>query len=568
MTGYLMHQKKQTILHPLFLLCRQVGRQVAYGIAMKSAYERLIRIAESGSPEIRPADIEEFSDYLLRVFLDYSWFPQTDTDWGYRVAREAAELVLSKLLEMRKRGVALSTIQKIVSDFVSSPATAAFLTPEAIRLIYSDPPSEWSDFVSQGAEHHCRLIRHAASMAIRKHTAGMKRVSLDTRELEDELFGVVMEEVLRCLSDPSARVWTRNQAIPAVFPLEGTRGMRHGMIVRIALSKEGKRLATYRSDRQLFVWNLENKELIRSWDLSLFIDSPPDETITSPPSLFFSVTGSNLALETRDKIVFVFTVDEEEHAIRSYDENTQKEFLSEFGIPFLADRNAASVDGFSLRTRIGDETNLIQYTQKVYDWCCDRPNRIFAAASETERAMPEWMRRAGFDRAVFHIAKKRLIDLIRKRTHTNYACWRCGSMISGLSDTQCRRCGADFTRCPLGCETSEPLGVSNRWQCPCCGMASRNAEAMIPVEVEDWYAAPPSPESEWRDSHDIQRILDVLKNTSVAYKKKDIPCDRVILLKAEGKTNEEIGTELGIPRGSVDYIWNQCRQQIILSFGE
>jgi len=568
MTGIFKRPNNQAILHPLFLLCRQFGRQVAYGIAMKSAYERLNRIAESDSPEIDPKEFDLFSDYLLRAFQEYPWFPHEDTGWGIQVAREAADLVIGKLVEMRKRGVVLSTIQKVISDFVSSPTTAAFLTPTAICLIYSDPPSEWSELISLGAEYHCRLIRHAASMAIRKHTAGMKRISLDTRELEDELFGMVMEEVLRCLSDPSARVWTRNRPSPAVFPSEGMRGMRHGMIIRIALSKEGTRLAAYRSDRQLFIWDLERKELMRSWDLSLLSDDPPEETIASPPFLFFSMTGSNLALETKEKKVYVIAVDAEERAIRQYDENTAQDFLRDFGVPYLPDRTIAAEDGFSLLTRTGEEIDPIRYTQKVYDWCCDRTNRLFAAASETERAMPEWMSRAGFDRAVFHIAKKRLIDLIRKRTHTNYACWRCGSMISSLSDTQCRRCGADFTQCPLGCESDEPLGPSNRWQCPRCGMASRSAESVIPVEIEDGYSAYQSPESEWRDNHDMQRILDVLKNASVAYKKKDIPCDRVILLKAEGKTNEEIGSELGIPRGSVDYIWNQCRQQIILSFGE
>lgn len=540
---------------------------------MESVHHRLIRILESDSLETSQEDADALAQHLIHTFCEYTWFPQSDMDRICRIAREAAELVLSKLLELKSRNISPAIIQKIVTDFSSSPLTAAFLTPESIRLIYCDPPTGWSEFARQGAEYHCRLIRHASSLAVRKYVSGMKRISLDVRELEDELFGVVMEEVLRCLSDQSARFWMRNGAEPSIFPSEGARGLRRGMIVRVALSKDGNRLATFRSDRHLFVWAPKQNELIRSWDLNLLMESAPEEKKAAPEALFFSESGSRIALETQDQKIYVFSLNQDESSIRDssirvYAESEKQEFLNEFGVPFISDRNLIEGNGFTLRTRTGDASTLVQYSSLVFDWCNDRENQVLATASEIERAMPEWMNRAGFDRAVFHIAKKRLIDLIRKRTHTNYACWRCGSMISGLSDTQCRRCGADFTRCPMGCATREILDAANRWQCPRCGTASRISESAISVEVEDWYADSQSHGADWRDSHDMQRILDVLKNRSIAYKKKDIPCDRVIVLKAEGKTNEEIGAELGIPRGSVDYVWNQCRQQIILAFGK
>ncbi len=99
-------------------------------------------------------------------------------------------------------------------------------------------------------------------------------------------------------------------------------------------------------------------------------------------------------------------------------------------------------------------------------------------------------------------------------------------------------------------------------------MTTRAAESALQVEMGDWHADPQSTGSEWRDSHDMERILHVLQNVSLAYKKIEIPCGRLVVLKAEGKTNEEIGVELGIPRGSVDYIWNQCKQRILYAFGE
>ena len=85
---------------------------------------------------------------------------------------------------------------------------------------------------------------------------------------------------------------------------------------------------------------------------------------------------------------------------------------------------------------------------------------------------------------------------------------------------------------------------------------------------EDLYGDIHSREQEWKREHDLDRIKSVLDKRTVTYRKRQIAYNQVLDLKAKGLTNEEIGVELGIPRGSVDYIWNQCRQEILNHFGE
>ena len=72
----------------------------------------------------------------------------------------------------------------------------------------------------------------------------------------------------------------------------------------------------------------------------------------------------------------------------------------------------------------------------------------------------------------------------------------------------------------------------------------------------------------WKDQHDLERIYRVLHRYVVTYKDRQIPCDKLARLKAEGKTNEEIGLILKIPRGSVDYVWNQCRSYWVEYVGQ
>ncbi|MBN2325882.1 MAG: hypothetical protein JXR73_01920 [Candidatus Omnitrophica bacterium] len=537
---------------------------------METAQTILYALSEAAARDASPSIMTEYQNALAALLIEKikerPWRIARHSSWYEHAARDAAELIVDKVMDMHARRIKPSMIRKTLDEMAANPLSAMFLTAAAVHVIYSDHPGEWDAFVNEGANYHCRIIRRAAALAVRRHVAGMNRFSIDAGELEDELFGMVMEEIVRCLSDPASRIWTRKSAEPESYPAKGARGMRRGMMMRVALSPEGDRLASLRTDNRLFVWDLAARELMHAWDLQM-LDSPPGNMESAlPEHLFFSVAGDRIAVEFATQKVYVLSM--ADAAVQQFGEADRQRFLRWFGAPFRPDRSESSMNDFRFSARSGETLSLDQYSRRIYDWSRNATSTRLATASETDRLMPEWMQKAGFERAVHHIAKKRLIDLIRKRTHTNYACWRCGSMSSSLSDAQCRRCGADFTRCPLGCEAGEELDFSNRWQCPHCGMNTRIAESSVQVEVDEWHADPRSGADQWSDSHDMERILEALKNASIAYKKKDIPCSRLIALKAQGKTNEDIGVALGVPRGSVDYIWSQCKKQITLTFGE
>jgi ribosomal protein L40E len=532
---------------------------------MESIHNFLHKIVSNGSPLKQQETVTALSGILLNQLCGQPWFPNHDDNWSTGIAEEASIQIIDKLTSLNTRELDSSTIEKSVAEIASNLPNAIFYTPDVIRMIYSDHAPKFDALVNQGAEQHYYLVRRAASHAVRRHSPGMKRVSIDPTDLEEELWGVMLEELVRCMSDSHARVWRNGESQAIVFPEEGTRGSRRGIIMRIALSQDGSRIAAIRSDRMVFVWDIAQKMLIHSWNIDIPGFMKYNEI---HERLYFSAAGDRLAVELNNNSVAVITIEDSSNQIKIFDQADRDQFLNEFGIPYLPERSPDKLNGFSLTTRMGQETKFREYCNDVYDWCCDEKGQTIAAASEIERSMPAWMHDAGFERAVFHIAKKRLIDLIRKRTHTNYACWQCGSMSSSMTDEHCRKCGMDFSRCPIGCDSEETLNASNRWKCSSCGMASRIAEPVVEIEVEDWHADSKIDGFEWRDAHDMDRILQALKKNSVIYKKIEIPCDVLVQLKSEGRTNEDIGQEVGIPRGSVDYVWNQCKQQILLSIGE
>ncbi|MEW6234430.1 MAG: hypothetical protein AB1656_03495 [Candidatus Omnitrophota bacterium] len=533
------------------------ARQLLYGILQTGA---------SGAS--RDSSAQRLTALMLTQLGKQPWFPAQEEKWCERIAASAADGVMAKLMALAERQMEKADLETHLDDLADDLTSTVFYTPEGVRLIYSPHPPVFDALAQTGAEIHSRLIHRAAFNAVRRNASGLKHLSLNPADLSDELWGAVMEELLRCLGDASARVWTKGDPAPAVFPLDGVRGARQGIILRVALSKDGTRLAAVRSDSMLYAWNVPQRELIRCWDLKEL--NPLSEKRWEPAYLYFSQTGAQLALETDAQMVFTFSLEESDLHVGSFREENKEVFLQQFGEPFLPDLELAKTSALQIRAKSGILAPLSQYLQKVYDWTCDAKGKTIATASEQERAMPEWMLKAGFERAVFHIAKKRLIDLIRKHTHTSYACWRCGSMISGPSETKCRRCGADFTRCPAGCPIppSEPLGAANRWQCPHCGLAARVWEPIYQVELEDRMADSEPEIKEWQRRHDMERIQRALRKESLAYKNREIAFDRLLSLKAEGITNEEIAIRLDIPRGSVDYVWNQCKQRIMQFFGE
>ncbi len=99
-------------------------------------------------------------------------------------------------------------------------------------------------------------------------------------------------------------------------------------------------------------------------------------------------------------------------------------------------------------------------------------------------------------------------------------------------------------------------------------MSSRIREPMGEPKADDLYGERDYSNQDWQNQHDLKRIQEKLKDVVITYRKRAISCSRFLELKAQGLTNEEIGNELGVPRGSVDYIWNQCRNHIHRHFDE
>jgi|GEM_PF-2934151 len=539
---------------------------------MENAYELLLTLVRNEIPaDQEEASLHELSRVIMDLIRDKPWFPSREIEWGEQRSTEAARHVISKLKVLRTQRLDRDELHKSVASIAANLASAIFFIPATVSVIYSPPAAGFEPFIQEGANQHCRLIQRAVAGVVRKNSSGLRGLSLNTQDLEDELWGLVMEEIVRCLTDPFARIWRMDQATPELYPIPGSRGVKRGIITRVALSKTGGRLAACRTDHQLFLWDTRSRELIHVWDLQGLLESlAVDTALYQPGTLYISDDESRIALETEGNRIIVLSVDEPQDSVRFYDKTGKASFLREFGIPYLPPRELRPSPAFRFANREGKQVSWTEYLPEIYDWSIDSQQNAIATASELKRAMPDWMREAGFERSVFHIAKKRLIDLIRKHTNTLYACWRCGSLSHSPSERQCRTCGLDFSRCPGGCRIppSEPLHAGNRWQCPHCGLASRILEPLHDVEIDDQLFGGQSSTSEWQDQHDLERILRVLRKVSVTYKNRQIPCGRLMRLKSEGMTNEEIGRELNIPRGSVDYVWNQCRQEILLVMGE
>ncbi|MBD3268208.1 hypothetical protein GF373_16205 [bacterium] len=395
----------------------------------------------------------------------------------------------------------------------------------------------------------------------------MQSFSLDPGNLEDELFSNVLEEIVRVLTDMSIRVWKEEDSLPSIYPSMDSRGRRKGYFTHVAITPDGSQVAASRTDHTVSVWDLLSDASPAVWDFSLLLSDGPEEPVQIR-RLYFSRDGEKLALESANNFVFVFQLKHGEAPIDVYEEKSGDRFLRAFGEPYIPQQAIFDKKRILLPFPNGCRSPLAEYRNKVFDCAWDEGGRTLVTASEMERSMPAWMIDAGFERAVYHIAKMRLIDLIRKRTHTDYICWHCGSAAANRNETHCPKCGADFTACPIGCSTrpGEILSVDNEWKCSQCGMATRLAQSHRDLEESELPLSVSPEQRDWASEHDLERILDALGKVTIAYRGREIRCDRLVLLKSRGKTNEEIGREIGVPRGSVDYIWNQCRQEILAYF--
>ena len=467
-----------------------------------------------------------------------------------------------KTSDIRKASGVLfeKTLQVGLQDF----ASLVFLTPAVIGKLYSASKANSNDFINQGIAYHCQIIRNAARSVARKHASGIGSFSIDLKELEDELWSCVLEEIVRTMTDMSARVWNLRDRTCITFPPKETRGRRRGYITHVAVSADGSKLATARSDQTLLIWDINSRSLLQSWNYaSLFPELAQNNT--PPDKIIFDAEGNKAALEINKKFVIIFQLTEGTLPINMYDEGRKDLFLQDFGRPYIPD--PAVIDKTQIRIPLlsGTEYPLQDYLSTVLDWSWNKTGEILVTASEELRQVPDWIVDAGFERAVYHITKMRLIDLIRKHTHTDYVCWRCGSSNASRSDAQCPKCGADFSRCPLGCPPveNEPLSVENEWKCSRCGMASRYIQNQREVDESELQLSISPKQRDWSMEHDFERIFNALRHITIAYRGRQIPCTDLVLLKSKGKTNEEIGSEIGIPRGSVDYIWNQCRNEVL-----
>ncbi len=535
-------------------------------------YDLLHTLSPKATVEEESSLIDKLADIMHTRLMNQSWFPKRNTNWGQTLSWQCAVHIIKRIQTTRQSQKDDQEFDRWLNFFIENIETIVFFVPEVIRLIYSPHKAEYEGLVNEGVNQHCRLIRRATATIVRRHAGSLRNLSMNVQEIQDELWGNVLEELVRSLSDTYARVWQLKKNSRSTFPMESVRGRRRGIILRVALSKDGTQLAAFRSDWKLFLWYIDQQELINSWDISPFTEKQSfDQMENIDVHLFFNHKATRIAFEHESRKVAVINNNPDEHpSIRYFDESERDDFFRYFGEPYIPDFSSAKLNGYPVQTRSGNHASISEYLQQVFDWSTDTSENTIATASEQERFMPQWMEDAGFERAIYHIAKKRLIDLIRKYTHTNLACWRCGTFTTALAETQCHQCGTDFTRCPVGCELldHEKLGPKNYWQCPRCGMASKVTEIQQEVEMADRSTGTAKPTATWESEHDFDRILNAVHKLSVAHKDRILSCEDLLKLKADGKTNEEIGQHLGIPRGSVDYVWNQCKKQILLTVGE
>lgn len=485
--------------------------------------------------------VQQFHEHLK----SRSWYIKGQEDWWHQVAQRTVQRMLQQQPSKSNGKTPPNDVEQWLKDGVN----AIFFDPEIVEMIYSPIQNNQTEFINYGANLHCRWSESVVKSLVYRHTNVVSQMSVQPDTLIDELWGMVMEETVICLTDVSVHLWKKDGS-HTEFPPPGTKGRRRGSYMRAAMSSDDKQIASYRIDHQLLIWDTNTQECIKQIDCSA-LNKSSDEPNT-PSMILFSNKKNKIALEYADQSIAVLSLTKDTDEICWFYAEDQARFEKLFG-------------KINLPHRTLHDTASEEKIKDVYDWMTDESGSLLLTASRSTRQVPDWMHQAGFERSIRHIAKKRLIDLIRKYSHTAYACWQCGSMQSTIADTQCRNCDADFTKCPIGCD--ETISAGNHWQCPSCGYTTRHYQAYQEVEPETLDRLADTTASHFQDDMDYQKLVDIMSRVYVTYKNRNIPCAELIRYKSDGCTNETIGKELNIPRGTVDYLWNQCKSQIQKQFG-
>ncbi len=453
------------------------------------------------------------------------------SDWRYQASISAAKRLLSKIQHLKRQSLDGAALLKKFDAIVSSAQDSFFFAPETVERLYDPRIDNHDPLIIKGVNGHCLLLERASGHAAQRYAASIQRAGLDIETVKGDLYSAALEEIVKCLSDHSARIWKAGESQPIVFPPEGTRGWKQSIITHAAIAPDSKTLALLHSDRVVSVWSIESQELLSKHTLANSYKQTDSKEWRAP---FFSRDGKRIAVQLEKTRVIVIDVKSETKPI-VFEKNEKDRFQQVFG-DVAPPANQLRRNSSEIQTRRGDTVSMAQYQDLVYHSVTNQTGNITVTTSEIERFMPPWMCDISFENAVFYILKRRLIDRIRRHIHI---------------ETPSVDAGGDGEFSP-----SQAIGVYH---------IGKNLDDLSPDELVSHSARQ---EDNWRDGHDLERILAVLKTITITYKDKEIRCDEMARLKAEGKTNAEIGELINAPRGTVDYLWNQCRKQITLIFGD
>lgn len=452
-------------------------------------------------------------------------------------AQEAAWQLAERIDHWRKT-LPKTEAENRVYELEKKVGTIIFFVPTMVSFLYSPQTDPSHPLVATGIDYHCRFFRRVVKQLLHKQAHTYQHLHVDFEALEDDLYSCALEEVVKLLSDSVARVWQAGQsAEPIIIPPSRRKGWKQTLIARVAFTPDGNRLTTLRADGLIAVWQFPEAVLHQTWQFSSLPDgSQPDSFHW--PSPYFSRDGQRLAWQSSAHEIGMIHVDQPDAHIRYYRSDEKEAFMRDFGEAYLNHQRQENLNAFSLADRWNRAMPAQDYLARVYHWSANQAGDWLVTASEIERGMPLWMRDIGFQNAVYYMLKRRLIDFVRKETHGSSSKSEQGPQESS-SEPEEQPSNAYLIEKPLDWLTA----------------AEEAAHAQSPA-VHDW-----------REQHDLERILAALQEITITYKQKAISCEQLASLKAEGKTNAEIAETLDVPRGSVDYLWSQCKKQIQFIFG-